>query len=499
MKTRFRTGEVELTILEALSEGEPYWRRGWVSERALLDEVRDRSSLDKALQRLARRPDILLRGQTTAHGRFWLLARGSADSDVVRSDSLIEDDRPRPRAIGGRSPPVPAEEPMELDGPPVAEPVGAEPVFRREQAVDERKEKPGIPDLQRALEDVGIRVASVGPNPQIGPTVIQHQVVLAPGERIEQVRRRAEDLSRELGRPVFVSQLPGHRYILVDLARPDRQTVSLLPALKSEERPCPAHGLWILVGVTPGGLPWWLDLATVPHLLIAGSPGTGKTVWLQTALLSLSMGLDPSQLELIIIDAKRLDFLPFARLPHLRFGRVIEEPEEAIEVLRSVADAELSDRTRLLQEVGCPNFRELRERHPERPAKNLVIVIDELAELVTVLPKQERFEFEREILRLAQRARAVGIHLVVATQRPSTEFITGAVKANLPTRIAFRLPQRIDSAVIIDQPGAESLLGAGDLLVLHEGRLQRLQGYFVSTAEIVETVERLSNVPGGRK
>jgi S-DNA-T family DNA segregation ATPase FtsK/SpoIIIE len=121
-----------------------------------------------------------------------------------------------------------------------------------------------------------------------------------------------------------------------------------------------------------------------------------------------------------------------------------------------------------------------------------VVVIDEYAELVTILPKTEREEFERQILRLAQRARAVGIHMIIATQRPTTEFVTGAVKANLPTRISFRLPQRVDSMTIIDQPGAENLLGAGDMLLLHEGRLQRLQGYFVSMDEIATLVAELA-------
>jgi S-DNA-T family DNA segregation ATPase FtsK/SpoIIIE len=137
-----------------------------------------------------------------------------------------------------------------------------------------------------------------------------------------------------------------------------------------------------------------------------------------------------------------------------------------------------------LQQTGCSNLRELRARRPEAGAKYLVVVIDEYADLGLSLEKPERADLERRILRLAQRARAAGIFLVLATQRPSVDFITGAVKANLATRISLRLPQRVDSQVILDQPGAEDLLGAGDLLLLHEGRVQRLQGYFASTDEI---------------
>jgi DNA segregation ATPase FtsK/SpoIIIE-like protein len=186
----------------------------------------------------------------------------------------------------------------------------------------------------------------------------------------------------------------------------------------------------------------------------------------------------------VSVDPKAVDYAPFATVPHLRAGHIITEPEEVVGLLAELVESELPKRTQLLQQAGCSNFRELRSRHPETGAKYLVVVIDEYADLGLTLDETERAELERGILRLAQRARAAGVFLILATQRPSVDFVAGGVKANLSTRISFRLPQRVDSQVILDEPGAEDLLGAGDLLLLHEGHIQRLQGYFASTDEI---------------
>jgi DNA segregation ATPase FtsK/SpoIIIE-like protein len=348
--------------------------------------------------------------------------------------------------------------------------------------------------LAEVLRAIGIRFVAVDSRPTIGPNVVRYHVVLEPAERTENLRRRAEDIGREMGCNVFISSLPGQRFVAIDVPRPDRQLVPLVPALDALPRmaiPGPGQ-LRMLVGATPAGVPVIIDLAMLPHLLLAGASGSGKSVWMLGALLGLALLVEPSQLELVIIDPKGLDFAPLAHLPHVRRSEIVEDPAAAIEVLREITGAELAARTRLLQQAGCANFRELRIRHPDSAAKNLVIAIDEYADLVTSLPKDERDEFERQVLRLAQRARAVGVHLMIATQRPTVDLITGSVKANLPSRISFRLPQRADSLVILDQLGAEMLLGAGDMLLLHEGQLQRLQGYYASTSDVATLVERIS-------
>jgi len=192
-------------------------------------------------------------------------------------------------------------------------------------------------------------------------------------------------------------------------------------------------------------------------------------------------------------------------------GDVIAGQERDVEVealaAQRMGTSHVSKNMRIdIPQVPQPNFRFLgnllRELHAKRPDLEigyLVVVVDEYADLVTVLCGSERADFEKQVLRLTQRARAVGIHLIIATQRPSTDFVTGAVKANLPTRISFRLPQRTDSMVILDQPGAERLLGAGDMLLWREGRVQRLQGYFASTEEIARLLtDRIAELKGPR-
>jgi DNA segregation ATPase FtsK/SpoIIIE-like protein len=232
----------------------------------------------------------------------------------------------------------------------------------------------------------------------------------------------------------------------------------------------------------------YLDLSTLPHLLLAGATGSGKTLWMLAAILVLALGISADQLDIIIIDVKAIDFEALSALPHLREGHIIVDPDEAVDVLTQLIERDIADRTKVLRDAGCANLRELRARRPDVKMKQVVVAIDEYAELTMTLSREERAAFERQVLRLAQRARAAGVHMLVATQRPSSESISGALKANLPARIAFRLPQRVDSMTIIDQSGAENLLGAGDMLLLHEGRIQRLQGYYLSMAEMDELI-----------
>jgi hypothetical protein len=479
-------------ILEALGAREPLWRREWIAEEDLVDLTGDPSEVAKVLNKLARNAGVLLHLRTTPNGRYWLLKRAGRVVDQ-REDSAEEDrahQPPKCSAVSRAESPtldVDADDDDDDDDDDEISDIGSE-----EPAQDAGPYADQIASLRRALEAVGVCVVEIEPNPQVGPAVIQHRVLLGPGERIDTLRRRAEDISREVGCDVMISQVPGQRHVAVDFPRPDRQIVPLAPAIAALPKEDVAPGLWMPVGVTPAGKGVALDLATLPHILLAGASGAGKTVAEQAAVLSLACRLSPDQLEIVIIDPKAIDFSPFAMLPHLRGGRIVTEPEEAINVLGELTGPELAERTRILQDARCPNIRELRARRPDLGVKHIVVAIDEYAELVTILPKTEREEFERQILRLAQRARAVGIHMIIATQRPTTEFVTGAVKANLPTRISFRLPQRVDSMTIIDQPGAENLLGAGDMLLLHEGRLQRLQGYFVSMDEIATLITELA-------
>jgi DNA segregation ATPase FtsK/SpoIIIE-like protein len=207
-------------------------------------------------------------------------------------------------------------------------------------------------------------------------------------------------------------------------------------------------------------------------------------------LLSLISKLPPSRLELLIIDPKATDFVLYNGLPYLRSGRVITEAEDAIAELQRLTNEELRERTRTLQQARVPNISEFNASNSLTPLKPIVVLIDEYADLMAVLSKKERQEFEREINRLAQRARSVGIHLVLATQRPTADIVTGLLKANMPCRISFRLPSRVDSQTILDQTGAENLLSKGDMLLLMNDRLIRLQGYYMSPVEMSERLSK---------
>jgi hypothetical protein len=488
MRFRPSDGDLVSEILDALGARDPLWRREWIPEDELRELTRDRREFARAIAQIQRREDILVHIRSTENGRSFFLAKADASHPPAEA-AFLPKPRGRPRLDQHARADTPGER---QEGADLSEP-GRDAGIATPAPVTPRLSAPAragrsclragdaANDVCRAIRGIGVRVDHVDPEPIVGPTVVRHRVYLAPDERVRHLQRRAEDLARGLGSEVFVWHVPGEKWVAVDLPRKDRQLVPLAPVLTQMASMDDPAALWVPVGVSPSGEPAFLDLTLVPHLLIAGGTGGGKSVWLRSALLSLVLRYQPSDLEVLLVDPKAVDYLAFSSIPHLRGGRIVTEPEEAVALLMDLTGPELARRTRLLQDAKCSSFRELRARGSD--AKYLVLVVDEFADLAVTLDKPDRAEFERQILRLAQRARAAGIFLILATQRPTVEFITGAVKANLPTRISFRLPQRVDSQVILDEAGAEALLGAGDLLLRHDGRLQRLQGYFASTEE----------------
>jgi DNA segregation ATPase FtsK/SpoIIIE-like protein len=296
-------------------------------------------------------------------------------------------------------------------------------------------------------------------------------------------------LARALGfvSPPLFTNIPGEPFIAMDVPRPDRQVVRLLPALDS----LPSEpGLWIALGVSPSGEPTSLNLESCPHVLTAGSTGSGKTRYLKSAVCSLVSRHGPDRLQLVIIDPKAVDFRILEDLPHLRPRTVVTDATEAVAVVQEIVDQELPRRTELLRENSCTDLQQLRARNPAAACPSIVLIVDEFADLVSVLSGRERTQFEHLMLRLAQRSRSAGIHLVFSTQRPTNNFISGGIKANAPVRLAFRVSERVDSMVVLDRPGAECLAGNGDMLVLRDGRLEHLQGYFIDDAEIAELIRQ---------
>ncbi|MCL4079613.1 DNA translocase FtsK [Coriobacteriia bacterium Es71-Z0120] len=328
-----------------------------------------------------------------------------------------------------------------------------------------------------------------------GPTVTMFEVEIARGVKVGQVARLADDLALALAAPTIriLAPIPGKSYVGIEVPNERRLTVTLADVLETGAAAHPSP-LLLGIGKDVAGEPVLVDLAPMPHLLIAGATGTGKSVCINAILMSLLMRATPAEVRLILIDPKRIELSLYNGVPHL-YVPVVTEPKEAASAL-AWAVGEMEARLKQLQKANARNIAQYNAavhdgRAPDgaQPMPYIVIVIDELADLMLVAAK----EVEDSICRLSALARAAGIHLVVATQRPSTDIITGLIKTNITNRIAFAVSSGIDSRVILDQPGAEKLVGQGDMLFSMPvwPKPKRIQGAFVTEDEIVAVVEHL--------
>ncbi|WP_405140683.1 DNA translocase FtsK [Sphaerisporangium sp. NBC_01403] len=316
-----------------------------------------------------------------------------------------------------------------------------------------------------------------------GPSVIRFRTRTLGKLSITDIERRARDISREVAAvgEIAVGHEPG--YVTIDVPRQNRRSVPLAEVLGELDRPMKPGALSFIAGVAPSGSVHVADLSRLPHLLVAGATGSGKSVFLRGLLVELLRARTSAQLELVIVDPKRLDFAPFAKAPHVRNGQIISDPDAALEILRSTLDSELERRQPILEAAGVSSASEFYESGgtlEELP--QLVILVDEFADIV--LSGSDRKAFSELIQRYAQLTRAYGIFLVLATQRPSVDVITGSIKANLSARIAFSLPSARDSMTVLDQGGAESLLGDGDLLFYRNGKVERLQAPLTNLSDV---------------
>ena len=341
--------------------------------------------------------------------------------------------------------------------------------------------------LVQTLSHFGVDANVIG---QIaGPRVTRYELQLAPGTKVSKVAGLKDDLSYALATTEIriLAPIPGKQAVGVELPNFSPSYVRLGDVY--DDLPQTASPLAVWLGKDISGAPVWTDLARMPHLLIAGTTGSGKSGCINTILTSVLLRSTPDEARLILIDPKRIELNHYESIPHL-LTPVVSSPKEAAAVLRNVV-AEMERRYERLSSVRARNLHEanrsLRQRG-EATMPYLLVVIDELADLMMISPQ----DVEDCVIRLAQKSRAVGIHLVLATQRPSVDVITGMIKANVPSRIAFAVSSQTDSRVILDQQGAESLLGQGDMLFkpLGTSRLQRLQGAYVSEEEIALVVEQ---------
>jgi S-DNA-T family DNA segregation ATPase FtsK/SpoIIIE len=341
--------------------------------------------------------------------------------------------------------------------------------------------------LVQTLSHFGVEATVIG---QIsGPRVTRYELQLAPGTKVAKVAALKDDLSYALATTEIriLAPIPGKQAVGVELPNLSPNLVTLGDIF--EPLPATASPVAVWLGKDISGAAVWTDLARMPHLLIAGTTGSGKSGCLNTVLTSVLLRATPDDVRLILIDPKRIELSHFESVPHL-LTPVVSSPKEASAVLANCL-AEMERRYERLSSVRARNINEANRAFRQRGEPTLpyvLVVIDELADLMMVAPQA----VEDAVIRLAQKSRAVGIHLVLATQRPSVDVITGMIKANVPSRIAFAVSSQTDSRVILDSGGAESLLGQGDMLFkpLGTSRLQRVQGAYVSEEEIALVVEQ---------
>jgi S-DNA-T family DNA segregation ATPase FtsK/SpoIIIE len=384
----------------------------------------------------------------------------------------------------------------------------------RASAIDEDALRQNARLLEGVLAEFGVRgqIDQIRP----GPVVTLYELVPAPGVKSARVVALSDDIARSMSVAACrVSVVPGRNAIGIELPNAKRETVYLRDLLSSTEYEKASQVLPLALGETIGGEPYVADLARMPHLLIAGTTGSGKSVGVNAMILSILYRLSPDECRFIMIDPKMLELSVYDGIPHL-LAPVVTDPKKAIVALKWTV-REMEDRYRRMSKIGVRNIASYNGRANEAIAKGehfvrtvqtgfdahgrpiyeeeklrpehmpyLVVVIDEAADLMMVAGK----DVEAAVQRLAQMARAAGIHMIMATQRPSVDVITGTIKANFPTRIGFQVTSKIDSRTIMGEQGAEQLLGQGDMLYMAGGgRITRLHGPFVSDSE-VETVAK---------
>jgi DNA segregation ATPase FtsK/SpoIIIE, S-DNA-T family len=450
-------------------------------------------------------------------------AEEQAEDDGDPEQEEEEEEEPEP-VVSRRSPPKKAKPPVRVKRadaddyvlPPLNLLAAAKQPERAARLTDAQLQEHATA-LEGVLGDFGVRGDIINARP--GPVVTLFELEPAPGIKSSRVIGLADDIARSMSAvSARVAVVSGRNAIGIELPNPRREKVYLRELLSAEDYTQSPAKLAICLGKTIGGEPVIVDLARMPHLLIAGTTGSGKSVAINTMILSLLYRLRPDQCRLIMIDPKMLELSVYDGIPHL-LTPVVTDPKKAVVALKW-AVKEMEDRYRKMSKLGVRNIDGYNARVAEANAKGetltrtvhtgydkesgeaiyeeelleleplplLVVIVDEMADLMMVAGK----DIEGAIQRLAQMARAAGIHVVLATQRPSVDVITGTIKANFPTRISFQVTSKIDSRTILGEQGAEQLLGQGDMLYMAGGgRISRVHGPFCSDEEVEKVVRHL--------
>ncbi len=357
--------------------------------------------------------------------------------------------------------------------------------------VDRGDIKANAGTIEQTLESFGITARVVEVN--LGPAVTQYAIEVALGTKLSRITALERDMARALASPTgsirIEAPIPGRSLVGIELPNNSPEFVPLKKMMISEEMQKHESKLAVSLGLDVSGKPVIGDIGKMPHVLIAGQTGSGKSVAINSFLSSLLFRASPSEVKLILVDPKRVELTGYNNIPHL-LTPVIVEPEKVISALRWLM-AEMDRRYKLFAQAGVRNIAGYNEMSGFQALPFIVLVIDELADIMLFSP----VEVEDAVTRLAQMSRATGIHMVLATQRPSVDVITGLIKANIPARIAFAVSSQVDSRVILDGQGAEKLLGKGDMLYLppEQAKPNRIQGSFISDTETAALVSFLKN------
>ncbi len=360
--------------------------------------------------------------------------------------------------------------------------------------------------IEETLKHFGIPISRI--KATVGPTITLYEIVQAQGVKISKIQGLENDIAQSLKALGIriIAPIPGRGTIGIEVPNRRTQVVSMFSAVRSAKFQEMKAQLPIVIGRTIQNENYVFDLAKMPHLLVAGATGQGKSVGLNAIITSLLYRKHPAELKLVMIDPKMVEFTPYKNLEHHFIAKmeseedvIITDPKKAVYTLNSLCE-EMEKRLKLLSAATVRNIVEYNEKFKNRrlnPENGhfympyIVVVVDEFADLIMMTR-----EVEAPVMRLAQKARAVGIHLIIATQRPDVKVITGGIKANFPARIAFRVMQMIDSRTIIDQPGANQLIGRGDMLFSKDGELTRIQCALVETDEVERVVNHISRQQG---
>lgn len=378
---------------------------------------------------------------------------------------------------------------------------------RKENNVDADEQEENKQRIIKTLRDYGIEISSI--KATVGPTVTLYEIVPAEGVRISKIKNLEDDIALSLSALGIriIAPIPGKGTVGIEVPNKDPQTVSIRSILGSAAYQNCKMDLPMAMGSTISNEVFIADLTKMPHLLVAGATGMGKSVGLNTIIASLLYKRHPAELKFVLVDPKMVEFSLYSKLERHYLAKlpgedepIITDTSKVVATLNSLC-LEMDNRYTLLKTAGCRNIKEYnykfthRSLNPEKGHRYLpyiVVIVDEFADLLMTAGK----EVETPIARIAQKARAVGIHMILATQRPSANIITGVIKANFPGRIAFRVFQMVDSRTILDSPGANQLIGKGDMLFSNNGKKERVQCAFIDTPEVEALCEAVSSQAG---